>query len=149
MKITQIDNQITQIKDPITQIRDGRFLIPENRDPLTERIIACCYKVHNELGPGFVEKVYHNALKSAFEESRLNYDTECSYTIKYQDKKVGILRLDLLVEGKVIVEVKSVVGKLPTTFKSQVLSYLKVAELKLALLVNFGNTSCEIKRLAA
>lgn len=140
--------KITQIKNQITQIKDARFSVPENRDPLTEKIIACCYKVHNELGPGFAEKVYHNALKSELGQSRLACETECSFAVKYQGNKVGMLRIDLIVEEKVVVEIKSVLGQLPVAFKSQTLSYLKVSGLNVALLVNFGNTSCEVKRLA-
>jgi len=119
----------------------------ENRDPLTERIIACCYRIHSELGPGFNEKVYHTALKLAFNQEKLNYETEKRFQVFYQNKKVGDLIVDLVVENKVIVEVKAVTGNIPDVFKYQVLSYLKVSNLKVGLLVNFGNKSCQVKRL--
>ncbi len=119
----------------------------EQRDPLTERIIACCYKVHSELGPGFNEKIYHTALKFAFNREGLRHETEKQFEIYYQNKKVGNLIVDLVVEGKIIVEVKSVTGNIPDVFKYQVISYLKVSNLKVGLLVNFGNKSCQIKRL--
>ena len=54
----------------------------ENRDPLTEKIIACCFKVHSELGPGFNEGIYHNALKLALEEAGLKYQTENQRSLK-------------------------------------------------------------------
>ena len=63
-----------------------------------------------------------------------------------QDKKVGSFRLDLLVEGKVIVEIKALTGNVPEIFKYQVLSYLKASGLHVGLLINFGNKSCHIKR---
>ena len=84
----------------------------EGRDPLTERIIACCYRVHSELGPGFNEKTYHNALMLAFNQEGLKYETEKRDVFKYQ-----------------------------------VLSYLRASKLKVGLLVNFGNKSCQVKRL--
>jgi hypothetical protein len=78
----------------ITEIRD--------KDPLTERIIACAYKVHSELGPGFNEGIYHNALKIALEEDDLRFETEKSFYVSFQGKHVGKLRLDLIIEDKVI-----------------------------------------------
>ncbi|MBN1384708.1 MAG: GxxExxY protein [Elusimicrobia bacterium] len=119
----------------------------ENRDSLTERIIACCYKVHSELGPGFNEKIYHAALKLDFTQDGLNYETEKHFKVCYQNKKVGSLIIDLIVESKVIVEIKAITGNIPDVFKYQVLSYLRASGLKVGLLINFGNKSCQIKRL--
>ena len=116
------------------------------KDPLTEKIIACCFKVHNELGPGFAEKIYHKALMIAFEDAGLAYEAEKTFKVFFQDKKVGSFRLDLLVEGKVIVEIKALTGNVPEVFKYQVLSYLKASGLHVGLLINFGNKSCHIKR---
>ena len=118
----------------------------ENRDPLTERIIACCYKVHSELGPGFIEKIYHAALKLAFNQEELKYETEKRFEVFYQGKKVGTLIVDLVIENKVIFEIKAITGNIPDVFKYQVLSYLKASNLKVGLLVNFGNKSCQVKR---
>ena len=118
----------------------------ENRDPLTERIIACCYKVHSELGPGFIEKIYYAALKLAFNQEGLKYETEKRFEVFYQGKKVGTLIVDLVIENKVIFEIKAITGNIPDVFKYQVLSYLKASNLKVGLLVNFGNKSCQVKR---
>ncbi len=118
-----------------------------DRDPLTERIIACCYRVHTELGPGFKEKIYHNALKLDFNQDGLKYETEKQFEVYYQNRKVGKLIVDLIVEDIVIVEVKALIGSFPDVFKYQVLSYLRVSNLKVGLLVNFGNKSCQVKRL--
>ncbi len=119
----------------------------EDRDPLTERIIASCYRVHNVLGPGFNEKIYHNALMLDFDHEGLNHETEKRFEVYYQNNKVGKLIIDLIVESKVIVEVKAITGNIPDIFKYQVLSYLRVSNLKVGLLVNFGNKSCLVKRL--
>ncbi len=118
----------------------------EERDPLTEKIIACCFKVHSELGPGFIERIYHNALKLVLEDKGLKYETDREFIVYFQDKKIGSLKLDLIVEGKVIVEVKSLTGNMPDVFKYQLLSYLKVSNLRVGLLINFGNKSCQVKR---
>ena len=119
----------------------------KNRDPLTEKIIACAYKVHSELGSGFNEKVYHNALEIALKQQGLRYQTEKSFTVSYQGNYVGRFKLDLIIEDKVIVEVKALTGNIPTVFELQVLSYLKASGYKIGLLVNFGNKSCQVGRL--
>ena len=117
------------------------------KNPLTEKIIGCCFKVHRELGPGFHEKIYHNALKLALREMDLTYQTEKLFKVFYQDVSVGSFKADLMVEDKVIVELKSLTGNIPNIFESQVLSYLKAPGLKIGLLENFGNRKCQIKRL--
>ena len=118
----------------------------EERDPLTEKIIACCFKVHRELGPGFSEKIYQNALRFVLNEAKLKFELEKEHVVLFQNKKVGNLRLDLVVEDKIIVEVKALATHIPEVFKHQLLSYLKVTNLHVGLLVNFGNKSCEVKR---
>lgn len=130
---------ITEIKKQIPEIK--------KRDPLTEQIISCAYKVHSELGPGFNEKIYHNALKLTLKEEGLNYETEKEYKVIFCDKQVGILRVDLVVENKVIVEVKAITGNMPKVFEAQILSYLKVSNYSVGLLINFGNKSCQVRRL--
>jgi GxxExxY protein len=118
-----------------------------DRDPLTAAIIKACFRVHSELGPGFSERIYLNALKIALEKLKLQYVTEKEFTVKYENQNVGKFRLDLLIEGKVVVEIKALEGKIPKIFESQVISYLKASGLGVGLLVNFGNRRCEIRRL--
>lgn len=100
----------------------------------------------NELGPGFNEKIYHRALEIALKEDTLSYETEKEFVVSFRDRKIGSLRLDLIVEGRVIVEAKALSGNIPDVFKYQLLSYLKVSNLNIGLLVNFGNKSCQVKR---
>jgi len=118
-----------------------------SNDPLTERIIACCFNVHKELGPGFNERIYQNALKILFEKESLGYNNEEIFDVVFQEQKVGKLKIDLLVEDKVIVELKAVTGIMPKLFEAQLISYLKVTGLAVGLLINFGNRMCEIRRL--
>ena len=118
----------------------------EERDPLTERIIGCCFEVHTTLGPGFREQVYHNALKLALKQEGLKYETEQTFDVHYSNEVVGTYRADLVIESKVIVEIKAVVGFMPKIFESQLLSYLKASKIHVGLLVNFGNRKCFVKR---
>jgi GxxExxY protein len=119
----------------------------EDRDSLTGKIIKACYQVHSQLGPGLAERIYVNSLKFEFANLELQYVTEKEFVVKYQNHNVGKFRVDLLVEDKVIVEIKAVEGKMPKIFESQVISYLKASGLNVGLLINFGNRSCEVRRL--
>ena len=119
----------------------------KERDPLTEKIIACAYKVHSKLGPGFNESIYHNALKIALKEQGLRYQTEKSFDISFQGKNIGKFRLDLVIEDKVVTELKALTGSIPAVFELQVLSYLKASGYKVGLLINLGNKSCQVRRL--
>lgn len=118
------------------------------KDLLTEKIIGYCFKVHNELGPGFIERIYHNALVILLKEEGVNFDTEKEFDVFFSKKKVGKFRCDLAIEGKLIVELKSIEGYMPIIFTSKLLSYLKATNIKTGLLINFGNKSCDVKRLS-
>lgn len=100
------------------------------------------------MGPGFIEKIYHNALVILLKEEGVYFDTEKEFDVFFSKKKVGKFRCDLLIEDKLIVELKSVEGYMPKIFTSKLLSYLKAASIKTGLLINFGNKSCEVKRLS-
>ncbi|MBE7177786.1 MAG: GxxExxY protein [Mucilaginibacter polytrichastri] len=117
-------------------------------DPLTAKIIGCCFEVHSAIGPGFPEKIYNRALQIALAEKYLNFVAEKCFSVTYQRQEVGVFRCDICVNDVVIVELKSVTGYMPKLFTNQLLSYLKASRIKTGLLVNFGNTSCEVKRLS-
>ncbi len=114
---------------------------------ITEKIIGCAYKVMNELGCGFLEKVYENAL--AHEIGKLGLRTEQQKKIKvfYDKIEVGNYEPDILVEGQVIIELKTV-KILDEVHKAQCLNYLKATGYKTCLLINFGNPKVEIKRFS-
>lgn len=121
-------------------------MLLDRENNLTRRVIGCCFEVHSVLGPGLDEKTYHKALIETFRKSLIEFETEKAYPIFFNNVKVGLKRFDLVIENKVILEIKSVKGHMPEIYKSQVLSYLKVSKLKIGLLINFGNTRCVIKR---
>lgn len=120
----------------------------QHQDKLTQAIIGCCFEVHNQLGPGFLEKIYVNALKIKLRQKGLRFEAEKEFIVEFESIIIGKFRCDLLVENKVIVELKSVTGYQPKLFQNQLISYLRASKMKTGLLINFGNTSCEIKRLS-
>jgi len=130
----------------ISQIKKDYTDKMQEKDPLTEKIIGCCFKVHSELGPGFNEKIYQNALKLALKQKKLKYQTEKMFNVSYQGISIGNFKADLIVGDKIIVELKALTGNILKIFESQVLSYLKASRLEITLLVNFGNKKCQIKR---
>ncbi len=117
-------------------------------DALTQKIIGCCYEVHRELGPGFPEKIYAKALHIVLIKELISFIAEKEFNAYFDKTLIGKFRCDLLVENKVIVELKSITGYTPKLFHNQVLSYLKASAIKTGLLVNFGNLSCEVKRFS-
>lgn len=112
---------------------------------LTAKIIQAFFEVHNTLGPGYLESIYQNALKIELERIGLQCMTERVVEIFYRNKKVGEHRIDLVVNGKVIIELKAVSGFHPV-HQAQVISYLKATGLRVALLVNFGKDKVVYKR---
>lgn len=119
----------------------------KDRDPLTEKIIAACYRVHNELGPGFIEKIYTKALQLALEKTDLEYETEKEFVVSFNGTKIGKFRVDFVINNSIIVELKNLEGNIPKPYESQVLSYLRASGLKIGLLVNFENLKCRVRRL--
>jgi GxxExxY protein len=117
------------------------------RDKLTEHIIGCFFKVHKDLGPGFNEKVYHNALKLLFDKEGLRYESEKEFEVFFMNKRVGSFRADLVVQNEDIVEIKSLSSNIPVLFQHQLISYLKASDIHIGLLINFGNKSCQVIRV--
>ena len=104
---------------------------------ITDKIIKAFFKVYNTLGYGFLEKVYENALKIELEKNRLNVEKQKPMPIVYKDVKLDHgYRIDLLVEDKVVIELKTV-DALIDVHEAQILTYLKLGDYKLGLLINF------------
>jgi GxxExxY protein len=115
-------------------------------DHLTNRIIFCVIRVHQTLGPGFLEAVYRRALVIELSKHNFTIEVEKEILVYYDGQKVGRHRLDLLIEGKVIVELKAVEALSKADY-AQVRSYLKAAQLNLALLVNFSSERADFRRI--
>lgn len=116
------------------------------KEELTDKIINACISVHKELGPGFLESIYHNALKVELERRKLGYESEKEVRIEYQGLEVGIHRIDLFVEGEIVVELKTV-EDLNKKYYAQVRSYLKALNKDIGLLVNFADFKLDVRRV--
>lgn len=131
MKTTE-DTEFTENKYPYSKI--------------TNKIIKCVIEVHKALGPGFLESIYENALIYELEQQGLKVEKQKLIAITYKKTIVGEHHLDLLVEGEVIVENKTV-KEFNDIHQAQILSYLKATGKKIGLLINFAKTKIDIKRM--
>ncbi len=113
---------------------------------LTYSIIGAAMEVHREMGPGFLESVYQRALAHELAVRHIGFDVERRVSVRYKGIVVGEFDIDLLVEGKVIVELKAM-AQLNQAHQAQVINYLAATELELALLINFGESSLRHKRI--
>ncbi len=114
-------------------------------EALTEKIIGCAYDVYNSLGSGFLESVYHHALLIALEEQGLDVKSEYPIKVLFRDKIVGNFFADLLVEDKIIIEIKAI-DHLAKIHEIQIVNYLKATGLDVGLLINFGTENIQVKR---
>lgn len=114
-------------------------------EDLTGKIIACAYAVHNSLGAGFLESVYQKALAIELTKQGLSGVLEKKVPVYYEGELVGDFRADMVVEDRVIVEIKAV-EKLATPHEVQLVNYLVATNTPIGLLINFGSKSVEIKR---
>lgn len=121
----------------------------EAQDPLTERIIGCAIEVHRALGAGLLESAYQTALCVELADQRLRFDREKKIPLFYKGVNVGDYRPDLIVEGAVVVEVKSVLQFEPV-FVAQMLTYLRITGLRRGLLLNFNKAVLKagVKRIS-
>lgn len=111
---------------------------------LTHNIIGCAYKVHNVLGPGFLEKVYENALKLELKRLGIDVRQQVKLPVFYDGHQVGLYYPDLWIEGQLIIEIKAAVTLAPE-HDMKLLHYLSATGIDNGLLINFGS-SVQIKR---
>src|SRR5262245_38209406 len=109
---------------------------------LTRVILGCCFEVMKELGPGFLERVYKNALLLALIEKNLQVETEKPFEVVFRNKVIGRYNADLIIEEKVILELKCC-ENLVREHQAQLFNYLRVSRLPIGLLVNFRHRKLE------
>ncbi len=112
---------------------------------LTGKIIECAYKVHNNLGFGFLESVYKKAMALELRKQNMAVKEEQPLKVYYEKAVVGEFFVDLFVENEIIVELKSV-ENLSKAHDVQLVNYLNGLEKEIGLLINFGPTGIEVKR---
>ena len=116
-------------------------------EELTDKILGACLEVYNQLGCGFLEAVYSDALEVEFELMNIPYKREKDYCITYKGKRFSkYYKVDFLCFDKIIIEIKAVESILPI-HKQQVFNYLRLSDLKLGFVINFGSTSLQWQRV--
>jgi GxxExxY protein len=113
---------------------------------ITKRIIGCAFEVSNTLGIGFVEKVYENALVHLLRKDGLKVIQQYPIKVSFEGIIVGDFVADLLIEDRVLVELKAV-SALVNEHTAQALNYLRASGLEICILINFGKSKIKIKRL--
>lgn len=118
-------------------------------DPLTQKIIGCAIEVHRELGPDLLEATYEEALCIELNIAGLSYSRQVGVPVSYKGHLIGEHRPDLVVEGKVVVEIKSV-ERLNAVHQAQTLTYMRILRIRVGLLMNFNSDvlRTSLRRLA-
>ena len=112
---------------------------------ITEKIIGCAFEVINELGTGFLESVYEKALAIALQDKGFRVQCQHRLHVHFRQRIVGEFYADLVVEGKVILELKAAKAIAPE-HQAQIINYLKATGIEVGLLIHFGNPKLETKR---
>lgn len=112
---------------------------------LTKTIIGCAYKVYNKMGFGFLENVYEKCLLIELKKENLKAESQKPITVTYDNQVVGDYIADIIVEDKVIIELKSV-KRIIKKFELQLVNYLTATNINVGIIINFGENKVEIKR---
>ncbi|MCB8943169.1 MAG: GxxExxY protein [Ardenticatenaceae bacterium] len=113
---------------------------------LSYQIMEAVFEVHNTLGPGFVEQIYEEALTFELRLREIPFSRQKPVQIYYKGQLIGKHRLDLVIDDKMILELKAV-SELTNAFRQQTLSYLRASNLKLGILINFGEERVKSARI--
>ena len=115
----------------------SKSVLSSETDALITRIIGCVIRVHSELGPGFLETIYASALEVEFAHEGVAFEREKPIVVRYRDEVIAGQRLDFVVNGQVILEIKAA-NRLEPVFQAKVISYLRATKLRVGLLINFN-----------
>lgn len=125
----------------MTQTNEDKLLYKE----LSYKVQGAFFEVWNELGSAYKENVYQKALIREFNLRKIPFETEKSIDLIYKGEKVGVYRLDFVIDDKIILEIKAQL-ELPSVMESQLYYYLKATKYKVGYLVNFGSEKLDIRR---
>jgi len=113
---------------------------------LSYKVVQAAYEVFNGLGPGFLEKIYEEAMVLVLRKNGHKVEAQKSVPISFLGKQIGLHVLDIVVDGRIILELKAV-SEIAAIHKQQALSYLKATGLPLALVINFGAHRLQVTRV--
>ncbi len=126
-----------QVAKDAKEGKEGEMTEPRKRvDELAHQVIGAAIEVHRLLGPGFLESVYEEALAIEFDLRNIAYERQKPIVLQFKGKIVGDSRLDFLVGGELVVEIKAIEAIHPI-YPAKVIHYLKTCELELGLIINF------------
>lgn len=114
-------------------------------EDITRKILEACFEVSNELGVGYLESVYEKSLLGALSQKGINARRQVKLKVKFREVIVGDFSIDILVEDKILIELKVASG-LSKEMYAQIINYLKATGLEIGLLINFGNPKVEYRR---
>jgi GxxExxY protein len=126
------------------KVPGSKVLYPE----LSYEIMNIIFEVHNRLGPGFTEDIYEKAVIYELQDRHIPYEAQKNIDVFYKGQKIGIYRLDLIVDDKIILELKAV-SVINDVYKHQLLSYLRATGLRLGILINFGGMKVQSFRVVS
>jgi GxxExxY protein len=124
----------------------SKFENTEAINQLTHKIIGCAMQVHKTLGNGFQEVIYQRALAIEFAHQNIEFQREMEMDLQYRGEHIGTRRVDFFVAGEVMVEIKAI-EKLEGVHKAQAINYCEAYNIANGLLINFGSTSLDFKRV--
>jgi len=113
---------------------------------LTSKIIGCAMEVHNQLGNGFQEVIYQRALSIELQLQNIRHEREKEMPLQYKGHDIGTRRVDFFIEDKIILEIKAI-KELEDVHLAQAINYLEAWKMEIGLLINFGNTRLQFKRV--
>lgn len=113
---------------------------------LTSKIIGCAMEVHNQLGNGFQEVIYQRALSIELQLQSTGHEREKEMPLQYKGHDIGSRRVDFFIEDKILLEIKAI-KELEDVHLAQAINYLEAWDMEIGLLINFGNTRLQFKRV--
>ena len=113
---------------------------------ISEKVISCAFEVSNKLGAGFLESVYENALCLELAHKGIEFEQQKAINVHYRENVVGNYIADLLVENKLLIELKAV-SQFSTQHEAQLMNYLRATDISVGLLLNFGTPRLGIRRI--
>src|SRR5258706_4507286 len=125
-------------------MKNRMLRMPQANELLAKKIVGLAMKVHRALGCGFVESVYRNALVIELRQAKIAFECHRTLSVMYEGTEIGIFQTDLIIENRLIVELKAV-DTLASAHATQLVNYLAATKIEDGLLLNFGSTSLEFR----